>query len=207
MVKMEHEDLTFKVVDFKNAKVAIEIQRTIFEEDGMLNILASLDRELFIEKTGINYIDDHVKYYLAYLNNIPVGITGLYYYPGYENEMWLAWFGVLKEYRNLKIGTKILKWSMNYALESGRNILRLYTDIKENATAIILYKKLGFSGVKYDSELLGYDCHIFSKNLQKDSPEPWDGRNLNLAYQSSLEKIDEAKKGEIYSLYEKNYFL
>lgn len=207
MMKMEHEDLTFKEVDFKNAKVAIEIQRAIFEEDGMLNILASLDRELFIEKTGLYYVDDHIKYYLAYLNNIPVGITGLYYYPEYDDEMWLAWFGVLKEYRNLKIGTKILKWSMNHTLKNGRDILRLYTDPKENATAIALYKKLGFSGVKYDSEILAYDCHIFSKNLRKDCPEPWDGRNLNLAYQSSLEKIDKTKKEEIYSLYEKNYFL
>ena len=73
--------MEFVLVDFTNYKKAIEIQNKIFpEEDGTVNILASLDRNLFIEKTGMNYVDDHVKYYIVYDNNEEVGITGLYHY-------------------------------------------------------------------------------------------------------------------------------
>lgn len=75
------ENLTVKIVDFKNALEAIDVQRNIFPEDGLLNILASLDRDLFQKESGISYPDDHVKYYLAYLSGAPIGITGLYYQP------------------------------------------------------------------------------------------------------------------------------
>ena len=44
--------MEFVLVDFTNYKKAIEIQNIIFpNEDGTINILASLDRELFIKKT------------------------------------------------------------------------------------------------------------------------------------------------------------
>lgn len=54
------------LVDKNNYKEAIGIQNIIFpNENGALNILASLDRSLFIKSTGLNYVDDHVKYYLV----------------------------------------------------------------------------------------------------------------------------------------------
>ena len=50
------------LVDHANYKEAIKIQNQIFpDEDGTINILASLDRDTFIRKTGIDYIDDYVK--------------------------------------------------------------------------------------------------------------------------------------------------
>jgi hypothetical protein len=70
--------IILKIVDFSNYKTAIKIQREIFpNEDGTINILASLDRDLFIKTTGVFYVDDDVKYYLAYNNEEIVGITGL----------------------------------------------------------------------------------------------------------------------------------
>lgn len=203
---MKNENLTFSEVDFNNAKEAIETQRKIFKEDGMLNILASLDRDIFMRETGLSYIDDHIKYYLAYRDGEPVGITGLYYYNGFEDEMWLAWFGVLKEYRNHGIGTDILKWTITKVIDSGRSILRLYTDPNESPSAVELYKKMGFREMKYESEELSYDCHIFSKELQDKELLPWDDRNLCLAHQSELENVDEKKKDEILRLYETKYF-
>ena len=105
--------LNFKVVDFTNAEEAIKVQRNIFEEeDGMINIVASLDRDLFVKITGINYPDDKVKYYLAYNGDIPVGITG-FYIEDSTCERWLAWFGVVPEYRNLGYGKEILNWSFS----------------------------------------------------------------------------------------------
>ena len=71
--------MIIKLVDFNNYEEAIKIQNEIFpHEDGTINILASLDRDLFMKKTEIFYEDDNVKYYIAYINNESVGITGIY---------------------------------------------------------------------------------------------------------------------------------
>lgn len=97
--------MNFVLVNFTNYKKAIEIQNKIFpKEDGTLNILASLDRNLFIKKTGMNYEDDNVKYYIVYDNNEEIGITGLYYYD--NTSAWLAWFGVLPDKRRKSYGEK-----------------------------------------------------------------------------------------------------
>ncbi len=112
--------LEFKIVDFSNALQAIEVQNSIFEEDGLLNILASLDYDLFISLTKMSYPDDHVKYYLAYFKDEPIGITGFYYYPDYQEEMWLAWFGILPKYQRKGFGKKVLEWSINKVRLDGK---------------------------------------------------------------------------------------
>lgn len=194
-------NLEFKMVDFNNFPLAITVQKEIFpEEDGSLNILASLDRDLFNNLTSLDYIDDHIKYYLAYNKNAPVGITGFYYYPDYKEEMWLAWFGVIPKYRNKGYAMEILNWSISKAKNDGKKVLRLYTDAIENADAIKLYKKTGFEGIKYTSEILPYDCYIYSKNLT-DENIIWDKRNLGLSKQTGLQTINNQLKKEIYNKY------
>lgn len=198
--------MDFKIVDFQNAKEAIDVQRKIFpSEDGLLNILASLDRKLFIETTGLDYVDDHVKYFLAYMDNKAIGITGLYYYADHPEEMWIAWFGVLPECRRKGYATTILNWTIQKAIAANKKVIRLYTDAQENVNAINLYTKLGFQGEKYLVEKLSYDCYIYSKGLDKDFDIAWHNRNLGLAYQSTLEKVDNNKKEEIYKTYAAKY--
>ena len=105
--------MEFVLVDFTNYKKAIEIQNIIFpNEDGTINILASLDREL-LKKTGIDYVEDNVKYYIVYDNNEEVGITGLYNYDSIS--AWLAWFGVLPDKRRKSYGKRILEKTMELA--------------------------------------------------------------------------------------------
>ncbi len=200
------EQLTVKIVDFHNALEAIETQRKIFPEDGLLNILASLDRELFQKESGILYPDDHIRYYLAYIAEKPIGITGLYYQPGDTEEMWLAWFGVLSEYRNKGYGTAILNWTMEEVLRQGRKVLRLYTDMIECGDAITLYEKLGFHGEKYSAEELSYDCYIYSKSLMNKEISTWNNKFLGLAQQSSYEQKDDFFKEKIFQKYKDVYF-
>ena len=177
--------MEFVLVDFTNYKKAIEIQNTIFpEEDGTINILASLGRELFIEKTGIDYVDDHVKYFIVYDNNEEIGITGLYYY---DNESaWLPWFGVLPEKRNKSYGERILLKTI---------------DLAKHANAIRLYEKVGFVGEKYSAEELAYDCYIYSKSLCNEKVELWNNKVLGLSYQSQLDHLSKDKILEILKLY------
>ena len=193
--------MEFVLVDFTNYKKAIEIQNTVFpNEDGTINILASLDRELFIKKTGIDYGDDNVKYYIVYDNNEEVGITGLYNYDSIS--AWLAWFGVLPDKRRKSYGKRILEKTMKLAKQKGFKTMRLYTDAIENADAIKLYKKLGFVGEKYSAEELLYDCYIYSKSLNDEKVDLWNNKLLGLSEQSQLDHFPKKKIKEILDMYE-----
>ena len=193
--------MEFVLVDFTNYKKAIEIQNIIFpNEDGTINILASLDRELFIKKTGIDYVEDNVKYYIVYDNNEEVGITGLYNYDSIS--AWLAWFGVLPDKRRKSYGKRILEKTMVLAKQKGFKTMRLYTDAIENADAIKLYKKLGFVGEKYTAEDLLYDCYIYSKSLNDEKVDLWNNKLLGLSEQSQLDHFPKKKIKEILDMYE-----
>ena len=193
--------MEFVLVDFTNYKKAIEIQNIIFpNEDGTINILASLDRELFIKKTGIDYVEDNVKYYIVYDNNEEVGITGLYNYDSIS--AWLAWFGVLPDKRRKSYGKRILEKTMELAKQKGFKTMRLYTDAIENAEAVKLYKKLGFVGEKYTAEDLLYDCYIYSKSLNDEKVDLWNNKLLGLSEQSQLDHFPKKKIKEILDMYE-----
>lgn len=188
-------------VDFRNYRDAIKIQNTIFpREDGTINILAALDKELFIKTSGINYGNDYARYYIGYENGKQIGITGIYHYQ--EDEAWLAWFGILPHYRKLGYGKKLLEKTMELAKKQNYKTMRLYTDKIDNATAIILYEKLGFIGEKYTAEELPFDCRIYSKSLTDDKITLWNNRNLNLSTQMDMEFYDKSKIEEILKKYE-----
>lgn len=193
--------MKFILVDFTNYKKAIEIQNKIFpKEDGTINILASLDRDLFKKKTGMDYEDDNVKYYIAYENNEAIGITGLYYYDNVS--AWLGWFGVLPDKRRKSYGKRILEKTMELARQKGFKTMRLYTDAIENADAIKLYKKMGFVGEKYSAEELLYDCYIYSKSLCNKKVDLWNNKKLGLAYQSQLDHLSKKEIKGILNMYE-----
>ena len=193
--------MKFILVDFTNYKKAIEIQNKIFpKEDGTINILASLDRDLLKKKTGMDYEDDNVKYYIAYENNEAIGITGLYYYDNVS--AWLGWFGVLPDKRRKSYGKRILEKTMELARQKGFKTMRLYTDAIENADAIKLYKKMGFVGEKYSAEELLYDCYIYSKSLCNEKVDLWNNKKLGLAYQSQLDHLSKKEIKEILNMYE-----
>ena len=190
-------------VDFSNYKKAIEIQRQIFpNEDGTLNILASLNRDLFIKKTGLFYIDDHVKYYLAIEADSIIGITGLYNYGDDNENVWIGWFGILKSYQHKGLGKKLLMKTCELAKEKGFEFIRLYTDINENKEAVILYEKVGFVKEKYLAEKLSYDCYLFSKSLSDKPVYLWGNKKLDLVHQSELDQADDELVRKALAMYE-----
>lgn len=191
-------------VDYTNYKCAIEIQKKIFpHEDGTMNILASLGRDLFQKRTGLSYEDDYIKYFIAYDNDEAVGITGIYYYENIDpKSAWLAWFGVLPNKRRKHYGEQILQRTMRMARQEGFKTMRLYTDAVGNATAIKLYEKMGFVGEKYSAEQLSYDCRIYSKSLNNKRVDLWNNKMLGLSHQSELEQIPKERMAEILNMYE-----
>ena len=191
------------LVDKENYKEAIRVQNSIFpNENGTLNIIASLDIDLFVKTTGLEYKNDHVKYYLAEVDGRYVGITGMYYYDEYIDSAWLGWYGVLPEYRNKGYGREILRKTTDLAREKGFQNMRLYTDFVDNHNAINLYEEEGFVGEKYTLEKLSYDCWIYSKSLTEKEVELWNNKNLNLSYQSQLEHVNINQINDIISIYD-----
>lgn len=91
-----------------------------------------------------------------------VGICGLYSLkPGIET-LWLGWFGILPEYRNLKIGEDVLKTMEDYAKAKGCRTLRTYVD--ENGKPLSFYFRNGFKTIGIVSEIIekeGYDPDEF----------------------------------------------
>lgn len=83
--------LEYELIDNNNINLATSIQYTIFpDECAYLHYKYSIDTNY---ETEIYYIAKH--------NNIPVGITGLYFYNELDSEsIWLGWFGVLPEFRS-----------------------------------------------------------------------------------------------------------
>lgn len=191
------------LIDKNNYKEAIDLQRKVFpNEDGTINILASLDRDLFIKLSGLDYIDDHIKYYLAEKDNEYVGITGIYNYGDDVENAWIGWFGILPNYRNRGLGRELLNDTIELARSKNFKYIRLYTDYVDNYEAIKLYESLGFVGEKYTIEELPFDCRIYSKSLTNDEVKLWNNKNLFLAHQSELDQMDEARTKEIVRKYD-----
>ena len=191
------------LVDKSNYKEAIRIQKSIFpHEDGTLNVLASLDRDLFIKTTGMPYEDDHIKYYLALVDGNYVGISGIYYYAFDTENAWLGWFGILPQYRKKGYGSELLLKTMEFASLKGFKNMRIYCDYVGDISGIHLYEKNGFIGEKYTYEKLAYDCRIYSKSLTGDKVTLWNNKNLNLSYQSKLDHMDNDKINEIVNIYD-----
>ncbi len=190
-------------VDKANCIQAIRIQNAVFpHENGAVNILASMDRDLFTERTGVVYPDHRIRYWLAEEDHAYVGITGLYSYDSDPETVWLGWFGILPEYRSKGYGRQVLEKTMEKAQAEGFTCMRLYTDYRDNHNAVQLYEQEGFTGEKYTAEELPYDCRIYSKRLDGGEAEPWDNRFLALGYQSELEHMSEDRIREIIKLYE-----
>lgn len=73
------------------------------------------------------------------------GFATVYGYVNHPDELWLAWFGLLPEFRGRGAGAELLDAVIALAQREGRETLRLWTtDEPEYATALRLYARRGF---------------------------------------------------------------
>ena len=132
---------------------------------------------------------DYWKYWLVYDDDNIVAITGLYSDFDIEetNSIWLGWFGVKKEYRKNKIGTKVLEFTINEAYKLAEKYpikyFRIYTSTDISDIAQILYKKImdHCEVYNYPGDF-NYDntCRIWTKMLFNDEYVKWNNKCLNL---------------------------
>jgi len=176
-IKIDLNDIEYIPVSKENSKNAIRIQQSIFPlENGKKDILESL------KETSKNY--DYIKYYLIKYKEKFIGITGIYSYPQYPKDAWMAWFGVLPLFRRNGIGSHTIKYLKTLAKKLKFDALRVYTDSNSNHYACKLYDKLFENKEIYLNEKGKYyqvgDTLIYSTSLNKRIVNPWNNKCIYL---------------------------
>ena len=178
-------NIIFKKIDNDNLELAVKVQNAIFPlEDA---------RENYIDQINKNPYRKEIDYYIIFLDDIPIGVTGIYSYNEYPTDAWLGWFGILEEYRNHGYGSKVLDMTIDMAVNKGYKNFRVYTD--EYATiAHKLYESRGLIKEPYDreddkDEYFNADIYIYSKSLTLDKVELWNNKLLGLKAQGEKENL------------------
>lgn len=177
------KDLKFERITYDNLYLACKIQNEIFpEEDVRLN---------FIEQIERNPYRKEMCYYIVFLENNPIGITGIYSYHEYSFDAWLGWFGILEKYRCNGYGGIVLDKTIEIAKERSYKYFRLYTD-EYAVDAHKLYESRNMIKEKYDNEddkdeFLDWEIYIYSLSLTDEPVKLWNSKNIGLKEQSRKE--------------------
>lgn len=169
--------LRFEEISKNNIKVAARLQYEIFPASSAYSVYKSKitgeRKDLYIE-------------YIAYMEDIPVGVTGIYEIPEYSDTVWLSWFGIKKEYRKLGYGKQILDYTIEMAKTLNKKYLRLYTFEVWNSEAQVFYKRNMDLGEYYYNEKEHKDIFegkpkIFSISLFDEKVELWNNKFINIS--------------------------
>lgn len=178
----------------KNCKF---IHNLIFEElsKEILEIAAKTQYEIFPNASGYAVYKSKVEgtrksfyvSYVAYFEDKPVGVIGLYEIPKYKDTAWLSWFGIMKEHRRMGFGRQMLDFIIRVAKQNNKKFLRLYTFEIWNNEAQKFYQKNMDIGEYYyneqESKTQIYDGKpkIFSLSLCNEKVEPWNNKFINIS--------------------------
>ena len=167
-----------------NLELACKIQNEIFPEyNGRQNFIEAINKDPYRKE---------LSYYIVYVDNNPVGVTGIYSYHEYPETAWLGWFGILEKYRHNGYGGESLDKSMELAKEKGYKEIRLYTG-EESKSAHKLYESRGLIKELYDNPIdredLDEEVYIYSKSLTNEPTTLWNNKILYLKEQSDKEDL------------------
>ena len=180
-----NKEIEFERITKDNLEIACKVQNKIFPEEDA--------RQNFIEQINHDPYRKEMDYCIVYLNNIPIGVTGVYSYNEYPEDAWLGWFGILKEYRKNGLGGLVLDKTIKIAKEKGYKNFRIYTD--EYATsAHKLYESRNMIKEDYDreddkDEYFIADIYIYSMSLEDKKVELWNNKFLGLKEQGAKENL------------------
>lgn len=169
--------LRFEEINKNNIKMASRLQYEIFPNSSAYSVYKS-------KITG--KIKDLYIGYIAYMEDTPVGVTGIYEIPEYSDTVWLSWFGIKEEYRKLGYGKQILDYTIKKAKELDKKYLRLYTFEIWNKVAQTFYKRNMDIGEYYYNEKEHKDIFegkpkIFSISLCDERVRLWNNKFINIS--------------------------
>ena len=168
-------NITFEKINKANLEMAVFVQNRIFPKESARFIYTkSIEDPKFMKE---------LDYYLVYLGDKMIGVTGIYSYYEYPEIAWLGWYGILEEDRHNGYGAYVLDWTMEFAKYKGYKEFRLYTD-QYAVSAHKLYKSRGLVPEAYTNPLdiknNDIEIIIYSGSLTGDSFELWNNKDLNL---------------------------
>lgn len=169
--------LRFEELNKDNIKLAAKLQYEIFPNSSSYSVYKSI-------VTGET--EDFYRIYIAYIEDKPVGITGIYEIPEYPDTAWVCWFGIKKEYRKLGYGKQIFDYTIKIAKSYHKKYLRLYTFEILNEEAQEFYKKNMHLGEYYYNEKEHEEIYegkpkIFSISLCNEKVELWNNKFINIS--------------------------
>lgn len=111
-------------------------------------------------------------------DNDTIGICGLYSHKkGDVSELWLGWFGILPEYRNCGLGSKVLDLMEKRALKLGCE--RIYSYVDADGAPLPFYVRNGYNRISTVKQYLkknpqltmddfeSLDDHVIMKQIKK----------------------------------------
>ncbi|MEE0699599.1 MAG: GNAT family N-acetyltransferase [Bacilli bacterium] len=177
--------ISFVRITQENLDLACEIQNKIFpEEDARQNYIEQINKDSYRKE---------LDYYIVYLENEPIGVTGIYSYHEYPENAWLGWFGILEEYRHKGYGGIVLEETIKLSKQKGYKKFRLYTD-EYAKSAHKLYSSRGLIKELYDNEedkdeFFIAKIYIFSISLTEEPIDLWNNKILGLKEQGEKENL------------------
>ena len=168
----QNKELKYVQVNNENLEIAYNIQKEQWKNEA--------DKQNFIDKA--NNFDEYNISFIAYYQNIPIGITGVYTEDIDKDSIWLDWFCVVPEYRKKGFGEQILRDTIEYAKKIGNFLyFRVETTYWKGRPAVSLYDKVMHVKEEYTVENKSLDkpTLIYTYNYT-DKRELWNNRYLAL---------------------------
>lgn len=173
VLESKNNQIRYEQVTESNMNLAYKIQKNVWKNYP--------DYNNFVNKAK-NTTEDNVSF-IIYVNDIVIGITGVYVDEKYSDSIWLDWFCILPEYRKRGYGKQVLIDTIEYARNLNRFLyFRIETTYYKDRPAIFLYDKVMPFKEKYtmeDTDEFSYNRLIYTYNFTPKI-EMWDNRYLGL---------------------------
>lgn len=174
--------IKYILIDKTNLAYAVKIQQEIFPNySAKSNYMDAINN------------DTSNLYWLLYVADDCVGISGFYHYDIDKKSAWLGWFGILNKHRNKGYGTMAFNAFIMQAKTKGYKYIRLYTDMLNNEATIKFYEKKGMIFEVYQNKEDETDSYlpilIFSKSLDDREVPRWNNKFIDLKTQIKRQTI------------------
>ncbi len=143
--KKPSEDYSLNLIDPINFQLNKFFYKTIGKNHKWI------DRLSWSEEKWINYVSNkNVKTYIFKYNNDLVGFFELIFHPE-KNETEIAYFGILKEYQNKKLGSYLLSEAIKKSFRNNVNRVWVHTCSLDHKNALNNYISRGMKIFKSEN--------------------------------------------------------
>lgn len=204
--------LEIRPVTPDNLSTAIELAVDIFGENQRMAIQIELKGSLEIapecEIARNEYHLGDMKYFMAFKDGVPAGLTGYYDIDDHPEDIWLGWTGVRPQFEGQGIGRLLVEHAFESAPKECVSTWRIWTTLQTKYEgARHLYAKMGFVEEIYEPNAMdaGNLIAVLSKPTKADTPfesyaweshgYPIDAEGYEIPYLNDKMGLEDDKNG------------